>query len=362
MPSAGNVEPYARRVSWYNGRMKRIINSVAPIRICDLGGWTDTWFAGHGAVLNMGVYPYVQCQMTVCPSGGEESKLTINAENYGDRYTINPDKVKFGPHPLLEACVAAMKIPHGLDVEATLYSSVPGGSSTGTSAAVTVALIGALDRLTPGRLTPHEVAAKAHSVETDYLHQQSGIQDQLCSAFGGISYIEMQKYPHATVSPVFVPNDIWWELESRLTLVFMGKPHSSSSVHEEVISGLTQSGDGGKLDNLRRQAQAGRDAIYSGNLVAFGNAMIENTEAQADLHPALVSKKAHDIFAIAKKHGALGWKVNGAGGDGGSLTLLSSPSRSKHREMLSEISAYGDGVSIIDTYLSRFGLRVWESR
>ena len=28
----------------------RIINSVAPIRICDNGGWSDTWFAGHGKV------------------------------------------------------------------------------------------------------------------------------------------------------------------------------------------------------------------------------------------------------------------------------------------------------------------------
>jgi D-glycero-alpha-D-manno-heptose-7-phosphate kinase len=34
-----------------------ILNGVAPIRICDLGGWTDTWFAGHGAIVNIGVYP-----------------------------------------------------------------------------------------------------------------------------------------------------------------------------------------------------------------------------------------------------------------------------------------------------------------
>ena len=343
--------------------MKRIINSVAPIRVCDLGGWTDTWFAKHGAVLNLGVYPYVQCQMTVQPSGNDGSKLTINAENYGVRYTINPEKVVFGRHPLLEACVAAMKVPHGLDVEATLYSSVPGGSSTGTSAAVTVALIGALDRLTPGRLTPHEVAAKAHSVETDFLHQQSGIQDQLCSAYGGISFIEMHEYPFASVSPVFIPNDTWWELESRLTLVFLGKPHSSTQVHEAVIKELTAAGEdgGAKLDILRKQAYAGRDALYAGNFVAFGAAMVANTEAQADLHPDLVSKKALAIFDIARKYGALGWKVNGAGGDGGSVTILSSPSRTRQREMLAEINAFGDDVRVIETYLSRFGLRVWES-
>lgn len=344
--------------------MKRIINSVAPIRICDLGGWTDTWFAKHGTILNMGVYPYVQCQMSVQPSDSSESKLTINAENYGMRYTINPEEVVFGPHPLLEACVATMKIPRGLDIEATLYSSVPGGSSTGTSAAVTVALIGALDRLTPGRLAPHEVAAKAHGVETDLLHQQSGIQDQLCSVYGGISYIEMQNYPHSSVSPILIPNETWWELESRIVLVFLGKPHSSTKVHECVIQELHAAGEdgGAKLDVLRKQAALGRDALYEGNFVAFGAAMIANTEAQANLHPALVSPKACKIFDIAKRHGALGWKVNGAGGDGGSVTILSSPSRSQEREMLREINEFGDGVHVIETYLSRYGLRVWESR
>ena len=343
--------------------MKRIINSVAPIRICDLGGWSDTWFAKHGLVLNIAVYPYVQCQMTVSPASRAGS-LTINAENYGVKYTIDPQDVVFGPHPLLEACVAAMRIPRGLDIEATLYSSVPGGSSTGTSASVTVALIGALDRLTPGRMTPHEVAAKAHSVETDFLHQQSGIQDQLCAAYGGISYIDMQQYPYATISPILLPNDLWWELESRISLVFLGKPHSSSKVHESVIAGLRQAGDdgGAKLDALRAQAAAGRDALYAGDLKAFGRSMIANTEAQADLHPDLVNAKARKVFEIARRHDALGWKVNGAGGDGGSVTILGSASRPIQREMLREISTLGDGVEVIDTYLSRFGLRVWESR
>lgn len=345
--------------------MKRIINAVAPIRICDLGGWSDTWFARHGAILNLGVYPYVQVQLVVQPSEDDDSsRLTINAENYGVRYTIDPDNVTLGEHPLLEACVSTMAIPHGLDIEATIYSSVPGGSSTGTSAAVTVALIGALDRLTPGRLTPHEVAAKAHSVETEILHQQSGIQDQLCSAYGGICFIEMQRYPFSSVSPVFISNDVWWELESRITLVFLGKPHSSTAVHEAVIRELEQSGDdgGAKLDAIRKQAYAGRDALFAGNFVAFGAAMVANTEAQAALHPDLVSPMALSVIDIAKRHGAIGWKVNGAGGDGGSLTILSSPSRPSQREMIADINASGGNVRTIDTYLSRFGLRVWESR
>ena len=73
------------------------------------------------------------------------------------------------------------------------------------------------------------------------LDQQCGIQDQLCSAYGGINYIEMFQYPYATVSRIEVPNSIWWELERRLVLVFLGKSHSSSDVHKQVIEELQKS-------------------------------------------------------------------------------------------------------------------------
>ena len=39
-----------------------------------------------------------------------------------------------------------MNIPNDVALEASIYSEAPAGASTGTSAAVTVALIGSLDR------------------------------------------------------------------------------------------------------------------------------------------------------------------------------------------------------------------------
>ena len=342
----------------------RIINSVAPIRICDLGGWTDTWFAKHGTVLNLGVYPYVQCQMTVKPATQRKSRFTIHAENYGDRYSINPNAVELtGKHPLLDACVAAMDVPDNVDIEVNLYSSVPGGSSTGTSAAITVALIGALNVFSKGRMTPYEIARKAHEVETDHLHLQSGIQDQLASVYGGISYIQMHSYPHASVSRIDIPNSVWWELESRLSLIYLGRPHVSSDIHKAVIQSL-ENRDKRRtctLEALRHVAERGRDALYAGDIAAFGKAMIANTEAQQELHPALVSSAAHEVIAVAKRFKAQGWKVNGAGGEGGSLTLLASADRPRHREMLRAIEALSPDLRIIPTYLSRYGLRVWES-
>jgi len=342
--------------------MDRTVNSVAPIRICDLGGWTDTWFAEYGRVLNIGVYPYVECQMTVRAAASGKGKVTIHAENYGDRYTIDPSAVIYAKHPLLEAAVDAMEIPKELDIEVSLYSEAPGGCSTGTSAAASVALIGALDALTPGRMTPGEVAARAHAVETEYLKLQCGIQDQIASAYGGICYIEMTRYPDARISHVQIPNSTWWELESRLSLVFLGTTHKSSDVHQKVIKELEGAGkDCEKIEALRKPPEDGKNALFAADFEAFGRAMIENTEAQAQLNPSLVSVLASQIISVARKHGALGWKVNGAGGEGGSLTILGGKSPSTRREMVREIEALDDKIRHIPIYLSRHGLRVWEA-
>ncbi len=341
----------------------RVINSVAPIRICDNGGWTDTWFAKRGCIFNIGVYPYVEVQIEVYPLTDPSRRIILNAENFGDRYIVLPrnERHEWIHHPLLEAAIDYMGVPQDLAVQISIYSEAPAGCSTGTSASVTVALIGALDQLTPGRMTPLEIAYAAHYVETGILGQQSGIQDQLCAAYGGINYIEMFDYPYAAVSQILVSNPIWWELERRLALIFLGRSHSSSKIHEMVIQNLEDAGpDNPKLEALRKTAKQARDALYAGDFAALGASMIANTEAQANLHPALVSREALQIIEIAKAHGALGWKVNGAGGDGGSITLLSGPSMSQKRAMIRAIEETNPLFQNIPIYLSRFGLRVWD--
>lgn len=339
----------------------RIINSVAPIRICDNGGWTDTWFAQYGKIFNIGVYPYAEVQIEVFPRGSLHDHIIIYAENFGDRYAVNEKKIGYDRHPLIEAAIERMKIPRDYEFQISIFSEAPSGASTGTSAAVTVALIGALDCLTPGRMTAHQVAYTAQSIEVDMLKQQCGIQDQLCSAYGGINYIEMFKYPYASVSQIQIPNSIWWELERRLVLIYLGEAHSSSKVHEKVIQELEAAPpENKKLNDLRHTAELSRDALYAGDFQALGRAMISNTEAQRRLHPDLVGEKACRVIEIAKEHGALGWKVNGAGGAGGSVTVLCGPISCAKRNMIAEIEKENPSFRNLPIYLSRYGLRVWE--
>lgn len=341
----------------------RIINSSAPIRICDCGGWTDTWFAGHGEIFNIGVAPPVEVQIEVFPRDAQAEHVSVFAENYATRFAVRPGH-HWGPHPLIEACIELMKlnVPADVALRVTIYSHVPGGASTGTSASVSVALIAALDCLTPERMSVHDIAYAAHAVETEMLKRQSGIQDQLCAAYGGINFISMHTYPHASVHQLDVPAHTRWELERRLALIFLGKTHDSSRVHETVIRELENAGPNNpKIAALRACAVYARDATVAGDFDALGKAMIANTEAQSRLNDALVGADAHRVIEIAKAHGAVGWKVNGAGGDGGSVTLLCGPHSHIKREMLRAIANENNTYRDIPIRLSETGVRVWET-
>ena len=339
----------------------RIITSTAPIRICDNGGWTDTWFAKHGKVFNIAVQPRVEVQIEVYPCGFGKGPIILFAEDYGERFPVHTGQSGWKHHPLLEATIDRIGVPRDCAIQATVHSEVPGGCSTGTSAAVTVALIGALNHLQSGRMSPHDVAYAAHAVEVEMLGQQSGIQDQLCSAYGGINYIEIANYPHACVSPIRVPDATLYELERRLALVYLGKSHSSSSVHERVIAELRKEGpDSKRLQDLRLTAERSRDALLAGDLQALGQAMIDNTDAQRRLHSGLVSHDAQQVMDVAEAFGAVGCKVNGAGGEGGSVTILGPALSYVRREMLRAIEAAGPLFKHIPIRLSHEGLRVWE--
>ena len=86
---------------------------------------------------------------------------------------------------------------------------------------------------------------------------------------------------------------------------------------------------------------------------------LSQVEAQKRLHPDLVSRDAQTVMDIAQEYGALGWKVNGAGGEGGSLAILCGPDSGKKRLMLREIEQESPLFKNIPIHLSRYGLRVW---
>ena len=337
----------------------RTITATAPIRVCDNGGWTDTWAARHGKVFNLAVRPLVTVRVGVFRRGTREARVVLDAQNYGLRYAPQLQGPSWGPHPLLEAAFHEIPPPPDVDIEVAIRSDAPAGASTGTSAAVLVALLGALDSLAAGRRSRSDIAGAAHAVETVHLKRQCGVQDQLCSAFGGVNFIDITDYPRAQVTQLPFDETMRRQLQRRLALIYLGRPHSSSAVHETVIKGLEERGsESPRLQALRAAAERARDAFLARDFVALGQAMQDNTALQADLHPDLVHRDAWRVIDIAASHGATGWKVNGAGGDGGSITLLGADNPHAKRAMLREILQDNPALIRLPIAVTRHGLRV----
>jgi D-glycero-alpha-D-manno-heptose-7-phosphate kinase len=327
--------------------------------MCDLGGWTDTWFAGHGVVCNVAISPGAEVSVVSHPSGSIPARVMLDVAQFGDRYGIDRDGASPGKHPLLEAAIAGAALPSDRDLEISVGCSLPAGSALGTSAAIVVALLGALDALTPGRASPSELAASGHRVETVALGLQSGVQDQLAAAHGGINRIDIESFPRARVEPIAMPEPAHRGLQQRLLLVYLGHPHRSSAVHEQVIALLEHGPDlEQRLEPLRVAARRGAAALEAGDLDAYGDALVANTEAQAALHPAVVGPGAGEVIAVARDCGASGWKVNGAGGAGGSVSVLASDDATARARLVAELQHADRPWALLPFRLDRSGLRV----
>lgn len=285
----------------------------------------------------------------------------ISAENFEFTFSMDPEKPDYERHGILQGAVNTLPIPEDVELLVSIHSNVPAGSSTGSSASVCVALLGALDLLTPGRHTPDEIVSLAHKVETEKLNLQSGIQDQICAAYGGVCFIDMYEYPASRTSRLHLEEPVLEALDQRISLIYLGGSHSSSALHEEVIAFLEGKGSGyAAIRKLAELPEAGKEHLLEGDLDAFGDVMIQNNELQRELHGDLISGDADAVIEIAKRCGAVGWKVNGAGGQGGSISILGSGDDELRREMLEEIRGLGKGIEPIPTSLSPWGLETEE--
>ena len=331
-----------------------IVKAQAPNRVLDFGGWTDTWFAGSGCVLNFAVSLYAQVVIATRARPG----VSIIAQDFGEIIHIaEPGAEPYnGKHDLLKAAVNVM----GIDkLDAYVYADVPAGCGTGSSAAISVALIGALGMLTGEYHSAEHIGRLAHELETKELGIQSGVQDQIAAAVGGISYHTIEPYPRFTTSPVRVNPEIAWELESRLVLVYTGERHLSGEVHEKVIADYQAGNPATRkaMDTLKTTPQLAASALWKGDFAAIAEIMNLNNNAQKSLHPEITTEHIERIEEVARPAGAMGFKINGAGG-GGSVTVLCETAR--RREVDERIRAAG--YQLLPCRFDWEGLRTWVAR
>jgi D-glycero-alpha-D-manno-heptose-7-phosphate kinase len=335
----------------------------APVRVADVGGWSDTWFAEHGVVCNVAVGPGVS--VTIREIDGPYS--TFELENFGERCMLDDAGAAWlaQHHPILARCLdthlGSQRSTRSVNI--SIASLVPAGSSLGTSAAVGVALTAALIALGQADgcdvVNQQRVAESAHRAETES-GLQSGVQDHAAAAHGGISRIEIA-YPRFVVERLVVPEATLTELDRRLFTMYLGRPHDSSALHQMVIARLEATGSGAvELNALRELGDQAADALVRGDLRAYGKTFDRCVEAQRALHPDLISGEAQQIGAVASRFGA-SIKVNGAGGPGGSVTVLGPADEHDLAMLKAELLAIS-GVGVLDLRLWADGVVVTRPR
>jgi D-glycero-alpha-D-manno-heptose-7-phosphate kinase len=320
------------------------------VRICDLGGWTDTWFYDKGAVFNFAVdlYSYIRIEEN------NTNNIKIVSENLNLSKEVNFQEIEYdGTLDLLKAAVKRMEIKSGLNIYAR--ADAPPGCGTGTSASIAVALVATLAYFTNKRLTRHKIAELAHKLETEELKLESGVQDQYAAAYGGINFMEID-YPSVKISKINVHEKRICELESQLILVYLSS-RSSSEMHKAVIDNY-QKGNEETIEAfkiMKNCAYEMNHAINSSNIEEIGEIMNQNWEAQKKLHPLMVNSVIGKTERIAKENGAIGFKCNGAGG-GGSVTILAGIGNEiKIKKRLAE-----NGLTVLPAKLNFKGVQTWE--
>ena len=329
----------------------RVVRSRAPVRVCDMGGWTDTWFCKSGAVCNMAVDLYTHVRLVE----NGTSDIRIISEDLDLSAAIKDyRRIEYdGNLDLLKAAVKRMGLSTGVDIHVRADS--PPGCGTGTSASVAVATLGALAHYSGKPLLPYQVAELAHTLETEEIGLESGVQDQYAAAFGGVSFMEID-YPRVRISQLRLQEKTLCELEERLFVVYLGT-RSSSDMHLRVVDHYRR-GDKAihrAFEALVRAAQDMAMALTTGDLDAAAELMNRNWFAQKQLHPDMSTPAVAAAQELAEAHGAAGFKVNGAGG-GGSAALLAAPGR--EHELRSALLE--NNIRILPCKINVNGLQTWE--
>ena len=325
------------------------------IRIDLAGGWTDVPpFSTRegGAVVNAAISRYTYA--TLVPSEQETIKITsadfdrfLEVRSFRElEYDGNLD--------LIKAAIQRLGIRQGMEL--FVRCDAPPGSGTGSSASISVALIGLLNRLQQEKLSSHEVARLAYQLEQDELQIAGGKQDQYAAALGGLNFMEFHD-PVVSVSQLRLGDSTVGELEKRLVLCYTGKSRLSGNLISTVMDAYTEGRPAtvAALRSLRRLARDLKTILLTGDLDPFGELLLENWANQRELDPSISNSTIDELFEVATRGGAIGGKALGAGG-GGCLLFYS---RSDEEHLLRR-TLEARHVQIIDFNFDHRGLQTWE--
>ncbi len=333
-----------------------LIRAKAPLRIGFAGGGTDVPpFPERegGCVLSATINKYSFGMLR--PT--EEQQISIRSVDFGLslNYEIQDDLIYDGKLDLVKAAIRKLQGKNGAGFELFLHSDAPPGSGLGSSSSLMVTLVGLLKEFRSLPLTDYEVAHMAYVIERQELAIEGGLQDQYAATFGGFNFIEFHAN-QVIVNPLRLSQDVINELEHNLLLCFTGSTHVSSHIIEDQVARY-QRGDAVNVEALRRQKAL---AIEMKNLLLrrkvndFGEILHEAWQFKKKMSPRISNSRIDEIYEVARHAGALGGKINGAGGGG--FMFFYCPFEKKH-EVASALQKVG--CSIADFAFDFHGMQTW---
>jgi D-glycero-alpha-D-manno-heptose-7-phosphate kinase len=220
-------------------------------------------------------------------------------------------------HPIVRE---SLKLVGGdnLSLEITSMADIPAGTGLGSSGSFTTALLKALHHHHKNLVHPSELAAQACEIEIDRLGEPIGKQDQYIAAYGGITCFKFLRDDRVEACPLRISATTLNDLEDNLMIFFTGYSRSASSILKDQ-NDKSKDRDPGMLANLDYIKELGlrtQRAFESGDLGAFGDLMNEHWEHKRKRSSGISNGAIDEWYELARKNGALGGKLIGAGGGG----------------------------------------------
>jgi D-glycero-alpha-D-manno-heptose-7-phosphate kinase len=328
----------------------------APLRLSFCGGGTDVspYPEEHGGmVLSATINQYAYASLRP----RRDSKLTIASLDYDvvAKYD-HPRRMRLdGNLDLIKAAVRALKVRRGADL--WVHSDAPPGSGLGSSSTMVVALIGVLSKWLERALSGYEIAELAYRIERVDLGLAGGRQDQYAATFGGFNFIEFLT-DTTVVNPLRIDSSVLDELEYRLLLCYMGQTRQSARIIERQTASYRE-GKGPVVEALHRlkaETLEMKKALLLGQVDAVGELLHEAWENKKRLDESISNSHVDKLYRLARREGAIGGKMPGAGG-GGYFLFLTRFDR-KHRVAA---ALEKQGGQVVPFQFERRGLRTWAS-
>ncbi|MGH9368243.1 MAG: hypothetical protein ACRD3M_11280 [Thermoanaerobaculia bacterium] len=299
-----------------------VIEASAPARIDLAGGTLDLWplhVLHPGSVtVNLAIDRRASCRVQPSRDG---FRVAAPERGFEKRARELAELLEDPGSALVGSLLEALRIREPLEIE--IASGVPFGSGLGGSSALTVALLGALERF-GARPSPADRVDFVRDAETRVLGKPAGVQDYYPPLEGGLHRLWFE-----TGSTRAERDEVdTQEWERHLTLFDTGTAHSSGMNNWEVFRARLE-GDPAVtegLEGVRRAAARMAEASAARDFPAMGRALGQEWEARRRLAPVVSTALIERAIAAARQTGAWAGKACGAGG-GGCVVFLSPADR-----------------------------------